>query len=178
MFMLNVLCACIQIKHNKSIKSITSNIQIQCNQCFARCWLAILFLFILLSVTQMLHMINQTINRCKQTSTTNKPNQSHQTNKFNVINEAITSIIQCMCMCIVCGMCVLHVWCACACACAHHAIVHVCMHVCMCVACARVGMFTYVFHSLPVHTCVTHVKRPDMLTVDKVCAQNNKPSER
>ena len=35
MFMLNVLCACIQIKHNKSIKSITSNIQIQCNQCFA-----------------------------------------------------------------------------------------------------------------------------------------------
>ena len=65
MFMLNVLCACIQIKHNKSIKSITSNIQIQCNQCFARCWLARLFLFILLSVTLMLHMINQTINRCK-----------------------------------------------------------------------------------------------------------------
>ena len=70
MFMLNVLCACIQMKHNKSIKSITANIQIQCNQCFARCWLARLFLFILLSVTLVLHLINQTINRCKQTSTT------------------------------------------------------------------------------------------------------------
>ena len=85
--------------------------------------------FILLSVTLMLHLINQTINKCKQTSTTNKPNQSHQTNKFNVIIEAISSINQCMCMCIVGVACVY-----CMCGVRVHVYVHImplCMYACM-----------------------------------------------
>ena len=48
--------------------------------------------------------------------------------------------------------------------CAHDAIVHVC------------------FHDLPVHTIVQIVKKPDMQTIDKVCAQQartyNKDSKR
>ena len=125
-------------------------------------------------------------------------NQQMQTNKHNKQTKSITSNkqIQCNqwsnhinhsmhvhvhCVWHLCTACVhVHVHIMplymCANACVH---VHVCMcALCMC-ACACVHiMFTYVFHSLPVHTCVTHVKRPDMLTVDKVCAQNNKPFER
>ena len=67
----------------------------------------------------------------------------------------------------------MHVWCACACACAHDAIVHVCMLVCMHVACVYGCMFTYVF-TICVHTIVKNVKRPDMQTTDKVCAQQTR----
>ena len=99
----------------------------------------------------------QTINRCKQTSTTNKPNQSHQTNKFNVINKAITSITQCMCMCIVCVACV-----CCMCGVLVHVHVHImplCMYACMfvCVLPVHVLVCSHMFFTVCLCTHVSHM---------------------
>ena len=99
--------------------------------CFARCWLARLFVFIHMSVTVMLHVINQAIQSINQSNkqiiqaiqsinqsikqtnqscnsqmeSINQTNQSYQYKKIDQINEAITSINQCLCMCIVVCVC-------------------------------------------------------------------------
>ena len=68
--------------------------------CFARCWLARLFIFIHMSVTVMLHLINQAIQSINQTNKSIKQyNQSiNQTNKSIMqftdgINQSNKSII-------------------------------------------------------------------------------------
>ena len=127
--------------------------------CFARCWFARLFRFILMSVTLMLHLINQTINKWNQSiKQTNQINQINTRKSIKEMKQSHHSINACACAlwCVCVCMCLWHgptecgnqtnqsnqsnqiihiieAMCACACACTHHAFVHACMYICMCV---------------------------------------------
>ena len=64
--------------------------------------------------------------------------------------------------------------CICMCGVLVHVHVHImqfCMYACMFVCMLHVHVFacSHIFLNLPMHTCVTNVKRPDMLTADNVC---------
>ena len=91
-----------------------------------------------------------------------------------ILSTKLTStkleIVEKSCNCICRHACVV---CLCMCTCTWYNCA--CMHACLYACCMCICLHVHIcFHNQPVHTIVQHVKRPDMQTTDKVCAQQTR----